>query len=60
MSKLAITFICENRHDVETITIDLSRRGEVTQEEIWQMLTKDCRCRKCGSDKFIYRTRYKG
>ena len=59
MSRLAITFICENRHDVETVMVDLTRRGEVAQED-WQMLTKDCRCRKCGSDKFIYRTRYKG
>ncbi|MDF9408082.1 MAG: hypothetical protein A4E52_00049 [Pelotomaculum sp. PtaB.Bin013] len=59
MSKLVITFICENRHDIETVTVDLARRGEVTKEEIWQMLTKDSRCKKCGSDKFIYRTRYK-
>ncbi|MCG9968632.1 hypothetical protein L9W92_11285 [Pelotomaculum terephthalicicum JT] len=59
MSKLVITFICENRHDLETVTVDLARRGEVTKEEIWRMLTKDCRCKKCGSDKFIYRTRYK-
>lgn len=59
MSKLVITFICENRHDVETVTVDLARRGEVSKEEIREMLTRDCRCRKCGSDKFIYRTRYK-
>jgi len=59
LSKLVITFICENRHDIETVTVDLARRGEVTKEEIWQMLTKDSRCKKCGSDKFIYRTRYK-
>lgn len=59
MSKLVVTFVCENRHNVESITVDLSRREEVTEEEIWQMLTKDCRCTKCGSDKFTYRTRYK-
>ena len=59
MSKLVITFICENRHDVETVTFDLARWGEVSKEDIWRALTKECRCRKCGSDKFIYRTRYK-
>lgn len=59
MRKLVITFICENRHDVETVTIDLSRKGDVSSEEIWQMQSKGCRCRKCGSSKFIYRTRYK-
>lgn len=59
MSSLVITFICENRHDVETVSFDISRRGEVSEEEIWGMMTKDCRCSKCGSDKFTYRTRYK-
>lgn len=59
MSKLVITFICENRHDVETVTVDLSRREELTKEDIRRMLTKDCRCKKCGSTDFIYRTRYK-
>ena len=59
MSKLVITFVCENRHDVETVYVDLARHGEVSQENIRQMLTRDCRCRKCGSDKFIIRTRYK-
>ncbi|OPY57884.1 MAG: hypothetical protein A4E55_01313 [Pelotomaculum sp. PtaU1.Bin035] len=60
MSKLVITFICENGHDVETVTVDLARREEVTKEEVWRMLTRDCCCKKCGSDRFIYRTRYKG
>lgn len=59
MSKLVITFICENRHNVESVTVDLTRRGEVSEEEIWQMLTRDCRCTKCGSSNFTYRTRYK-
>gem|GEM_PF-1108106 len=59
LSKMVITFVCENRHDVETVTFDLTWRGEVSEEEIRQMITKNCRCRKCGSDKFIYRTRYK-
>jgi len=59
LSKLVITFVCDNRHDVETVTLDLARRGEVSEEEIWRMLTKDCRCIKCGSNRFIYRTRYK-
>ncbi len=59
MSRLVITYICENRHDVETVTIDLTRKGEVTKDEIRRMMTKGCRCQKCGSDKFIYRTRYK-
>lgn len=59
MSKLVITFICENRHDVESIYVDLTRWGEFAPEDFRQMLTKDCRCRKCGSDKFIIRTRYK-
>ncbi|MDD2444222.1 MAG: hypothetical protein PHS52_06965 [Desulfotomaculaceae bacterium] len=59
MSKLVITFICENRHDVEAVTVDLARTGELTKEDIWKLMTKGCRCRKCGSDKFIYRVRYK-
>ncbi len=59
MSKLVITFVCENRHDVEAVTVDLARMGDVTREEIWQLLTKGTRCKKCGSEKFIYRTRYK-
>jgi len=59
LSKLVITFICENRHDVETVTFDLSWKKDVSEEEIWKWLTKDCRCKKCGSEKFLYRTRYK-
>lgn len=59
MSKLVITFVCENRHEVEAVTVDLSRTGELSAEEIWRMQSKGCRCRKCGSDKFTYRTRYK-
>ena len=59
LSKLVITFVCENRHDVETVTFDLNRCGEIPPEEIWQLLRKGCRCNKCGSDKFTYRTRYK-
>jgi len=57
--KLVITFVCENRHDVETVTVDLSRKGELSEEEIWQMQSRSCRCRKCGSARFTYRTRYK-
>lgn len=59
LSKLVITFICENRHDVETVAFDLSWEKDVSEEEIWKWLTKDCRCKKCGSKKFLYRTRYK-
>ena len=59
MSKLVITFVCENRHEVEAVTVDLKRTGVLSSDEIWQMLSKECRCRKCGSDNFIYRTRYK-
>lgn len=60
MSKLVITFICEHRHEVETVIVDLSRRGgEVTEAEIWRMQTKNSRCKKCGSNNFVYRTRYK-
>lgn len=59
MSRLAITYMCENKHDMETVIVDLTRRGAITEEEIWRLLTKNSRCRKCGSEKFIYRTRYK-
>ncbi|OPX88808.1 MAG: hypothetical protein A4E53_01767 [Pelotomaculum sp. PtaB.Bin104] len=59
MSKLVITFICENRHDVESVTIDLARKGEVSREDIWRLMTRGSRCAKCGSVKFVYRTRYK-
>lgn len=59
MSKLVITFVCENRHEVEVVTVDLKRTGELSSDEIWEMQSKDCRCRKCGSENFIYRTRYK-
>ncbi len=59
MSKLAVTFICENRHDVETVTVDLNRRGEIDEEEIWRLMTRGCRCVKCGGKIFTYRTRYR-
>ncbi|VFU18426.1 conserved hypothetical protein [anaerobic digester metagenome] len=59
LSKLVITFVCENKHDVETVTIDLKRRGEVDEKDIWQMMTRGCRCTKCGCKPFTYRTRYK-
>lgn len=36
MSKLVITFVCENRHEVEAVTVDLNRTGDLTREEIWQ------------------------
>ena len=44
MSKLVITYVCENRHDVETVIIDLKRRGKVEEEDIWKMMTRGCRC----------------
>ena len=59
MSRLAITFVCENRHNVETVTVDLNRYGDINEEDIWKLMTKGCRCAKCGSKRFIYRTRYK-
>ncbi|HOV79059.1 MAG TPA: hypothetical protein PK728_03055 [Bacillota bacterium] len=59
MSKLVITFVCENRHDVETVTFDLARRGGMSEEEIWKTQTKGCLCKKCGGKIFTYRTRYK-
>lgn len=59
MSRLVITFICENRHEVETVSVDLTRRGEVNEEDIWRMRTKNSRYPKCGSDHMLYRTRYK-
>ncbi|MDD3652763.1 MAG: hypothetical protein PHO01_01065 [Desulfotomaculaceae bacterium] len=59
MSKLVITFVCENRHDVESVTIDLDRLGQVSKEDIWRLRTKGSRCAKCGSAKLIYRTSYK-
>ncbi len=59
MRKLVITFVCENRHDVETVTVDLSRTGVLSEEEIRQMQSRGCRCRKCGSTRFTCRTRYK-
>ena len=60
MRRLVVTFICENRHNVESITIDLSRRDkELTEDDIWQLLSREIQCKKCGSRNFIYRTRYK-
>lgn len=59
LSKLVITYVCENRHDVETVIIDLKRRGKVEEEDIWKMMTRGCRCTKCGCKPFTYRTRYK-
>ncbi len=59
MSKLVITFICANRHDVESVTFDLAWKKEISEVEIWKLLTKNCRCKKCGSTEFLYRTRYK-
>ena len=32
MSKLVITLFAKNKHDVETVTIDLKRRGEVDEK----------------------------
>lgn len=57
--KLVITFICENRHNVETVSVDLVRWQDISKEDMWNMLSRDCRCSKCGSDKFTIRTRYK-
>jgi hypothetical protein len=59
LRKLTVTFVCENRHDVESVTIDLERRGELTGDEIWELMTRGCQCKKCGSKNFTYRTRYK-
>lgn len=59
MKKLIVTFVCENRHDVESVTVDLERRGDLTNDEIWALQSKNCHCKKCGSKNFIYRTRYK-
>ncbi len=59
MRKLTVTFVCENRHDVESVTVDLTRRGDLTNDEIWELQTKGCQCKKCGSKNFIYRIRYK-
>jgi hypothetical protein len=60
LSKLLVTFICENKHNVETVTVDIERFGEVTEEKIHGLLTKGSYCKECGSREFIYRTRYKG
>lgn len=54
-----LTFLCENRHEVESVIIDLTRRPDISEEEIWQLLSKNCRCVKCGSAVFTYRVRYK-
>ncbi|MDD4237247.1 MAG: hypothetical protein PHT62_01640 [Desulfotomaculaceae bacterium] len=59
MRKLTVTFVCENRHAVESVTVDLTSRGEVTSDDIWELQTKDCQCKKCGSKIFTYHTRYK-
>lgn len=55
-----LTFLCENRHEVESVIVDLTRRPDITEEEIWQLLTKkNGSCVKCGSAVFTYRVRYK-
>jgi len=59
LSRMAVTFVCENRHDVESIIIDLSRRPGFEEDEIWKLLSKNCRCCRCGSTVFTYRVRYK-
>jgi len=59
LSRMAVTFVCENRHEVESIMIDLTRRPGLEEDEIWQLLSKNCRCRRCGSTVFTYRVRYK-
>lgn len=59
MKKLIVTFVCENRHDVESVTVDMEQRGDLTSDEIWQLQTKGSQCMKCGSKNFTYRTRYK-
>lgn len=61
MKRLVVTFICENRHDVETVTVDLSRLSkELSEDDIWRLPGREIQCKKCGSKNFIYRTRYKG
>jgi len=59
LRKLVVTFVCENRHNVESVTVELKDRGELTDNEIWALQTKGCRCKKCGSNIFNYHTRYK-
>lgn len=59
MKKLTVTFVCENRHLVESVTVDLTRRDDLTNDELWQLQTKGCQCMKCGSKNFTYHIRYK-
>jgi hypothetical protein len=59
LRKLTVTFMCENRHEVESVTVDLSRRPEIIEEDIWELQTRGSYCRKCGSKVFVYHVRYK-
>lgn len=63
MRKLTVTFMCENRHEVESVTVDLSRKPEISpeiiEENIWELQTNGSYCPKCGSKTFVYHISYK-
>jgi len=62
LKKLIVTFMCENRHEVESVTVDLLRKPEINpekiEENIWELQTRGSYCRKCGSKTFVYHVRY--